>query len=295
MPRPLLKAFFAALCLLCVTPALGRWGQGIEHTGTYVWTSEAVEGLSALEVVDGGVAFHAIGDRGWYLRGEFARTGGGISGVVLTDLLPILGIDDLPVAARRVGDLADAEGLAMAPGGPMWISFERWTRVVRYDGPRDGGRLVQPHPSFEDYADNRQLEALALHPDGTLYAFAEAPLDAGFAVYRLQDDLWEIAGHIPQRNRYAIVGADFDAQGRLFLLERRHFLGLMWQSRISGLDIARPDQVTTLWTSRMGRFDNLEGIAAWQDGPTTRLIAMSDNNGVKPGRTQFLEFEVNGP
>lgn len=295
MPRSFLKALCAALCLLVVTPAAGDSGQRIEHTHTYVWTSEVVAGLSALEVAEGGAAFHAIGDRGWYVRGAFARVDDRISGVGLTELLPILGIDNLPVAARRVGDLADAEGLAIAPDGTRWISFERWTRVVRYDGPRDGGRLVPPHPSFADYADNRQLEALALHPDGTLYAFAEAPLDAGFAVYRLQDDTWEIAGHIPQRNRYAIVGADFDARGRLYLLERRHVLGLMWQSRISGLDITRPDQITTLWTSRMGRFDNLEGIAAWQDGPTTRLTVVSDNNGLKPGRTQFLEFQVTGP
>lgn len=296
MTRLFSKAFYASVFLVCVTAASGHWADHpVTHMHTYTWTSDAVVGLSALEVDEGGAVFHAIGDRGWYLGGQFDRADGAISGVALTDYLPILGIDGWPVSARRVGDLSDAEGLAIAPDDTMWISFERWARVVRYRGPEDGGTLVQPHPTFADYADNRQLEALALHPDGTLYAFAEAPLDAGFAVYRLQDNIWEIAGHVPRRNRYAIVGADFDARGRLYLLERRHILGRWWQSRISGLDVQTPDIVTTLWTSRMGAFDNLEGIAAWQDGPITRLTVVSDNNGVKPGRTQFLEFQVNAP
>ena len=265
MTKPLLSALCTGLFLLCVAPLSAQSAEPVQHTHTYVWTTEAVVGLSGIEVEDGGAAFRAIGDRGWYLSGRFERTGGAISGVTLADYLPILGIDGWPVAARRVGDLSDAEGLAVAADNTMWISFERWTRVVRYSGPSDGGQLVRPHPSFADYPDNRQLEALALHPDGTLYAFAEAPLDEGFAVYALRDTGWEIAGHIPRRNRYAIVGADFDAAGRLFVLERRHFLGMWWQSRISGLDIATPGAVTTLWTSGMGDFDNLEGISAWQD------------------------------
>lgn len=296
MTKPLLTALCAALVFFGVTVASGQRPPAIEHTHTYTWTSNAIVGLSALEVRDGGRTFHALGDRGWYLSGTFERTGGGISGVELEMILPILGIDGWPVAARRVGDLSDAEGLAIAPDDTMWISFERWTRVVRYSGPEDGGRLIRPHPTFADYPDNRQLEALALHPDGTLYAFAEAARAEGFAIYRLREGgAWDIAGHIPRRNRYAIVGADFDAEGHLFLLERRHFLGWWWQSRISRLDITAPETMTTLWTSRMGDYDNLEGIAAWQDGAVTYLTVVSDNNGVKPGRTQFLEFRVTAP
>ena len=296
MRKSLSKLLWASALLLSVTAASGHWGQpAVEHIHTYVWTSDAVVGLSALEVEDGGQTFRALGDRGWYLSGRFERTDGAISGVVLTEYLPILGIDGWPVSARRVGDLSDAEGLAIAPDDTMWISFERWARVVRYTGPEGGGTLVPPHPTFDDYADNRQLEALALHPDGTLYAFAEAPLDEGFAVYRLQDGAWDIAGYIPQRNRYAIVGADFDTQGRLYLLERRHFLGRWWQSRIRGLRVETLDEISILWTSRMGAFDNLEGIAAWQDGPITRLTVVADNNGSKPGETQFLEFRVAVP
>lgn len=281
--------------LLGLVFGTGVWGQSLEHTHTHTWTSDAVAGLSGLEVEDGGRMFHAVSDRGWYIKGKFERTGGAISDVRLTDYLPILGMDRLPVSARRVGDLSDAEGLAIAPDGTMWISFERWARVVRYSGPEDGGQLVRPHPSFKDYDDNQQLEAVALHPDGTLYAFAEAPLAEGFAIYRWRESAWDISGHVAKSNRYALVGADFDAAGRLYLLERRHFLGKWWQSRIRVLDVERPEDSIPLWSSRMGDFDNLEGIAAWQDGLITRLTVVADNNGFKPGQTEFLEFTLIAP
>lgn len=292
MTRMLSTMLRVSFLLMSTTVATALRAQTLEHTHTYTWDSEAVVGLSAIEVEDNGRDFHAIGDRGWYLRGQFNRSDGAIQGVDLIDYLPILGQNGWPVSARRVGDWSDAEGLAIAPDNSMWISFERWTRVIRYSGPEDSGRLIPPHPTFKDYADNRQLESLALHPDGTLYAFAEAPLAEGFAVYRLQDQTWDIAGYIAQGNRYAIVGADFDAQGQLYLLERRHLFGKWWQSRIRSLDLQALDAVNILWTSRWGAFDNLEGIAVWQDGPTTHLTVVSDNNGMKPGQTQFLEFKV---
>ena len=162
--------FFALLviCLWC----RAAWADTLMHVGTFEWHSEAIVGLSGLEVSEDGLTFFAVSDRGWFLSGQFERAADQISGVILQKFLPILGNDGLPVAARRVGDWSDAEGLAIAADGTLWISFERWAHVSRFDAPELTGHWIMDHPSFSEYKDNRQLEALAIHPDGTLYTFA---------------------------------------------------------------------------------------------------------------------------
>jgi hypothetical protein len=282
-------ALACGLWWLCAAPIAA---QTLVQTGTFILQSRALVGLSALEVSDDGRVFTMLSDQGWYLSGRFEREKGVISGVEIDRYLPLLGHNGWPVAARRIADWSDAEGLAIGPAGEIYISFERWTRVMRYDGPQDTGTLIPPHPTFVDYPQNRQLESLALHPDGRLYAFSEAPLEEGFAIYKLAPEGWEITGYLPRTNLFAIVGADFDAQGRLFLLERRHFLGFLWQNRIRMLDVDAPDTIRTLWTSGMGDFDNLEGLAVWQDASGTRLTLVSDNNGMNSEITQFLDFEM---
>jgi hypothetical protein len=288
--QPFARAsLFCGLLSLCAAQAAA---EALVQTDTFILKSRSLVGLSALELSDDGVDFTMLSDQGWYLSGRFLREEGRLSGLEIERYLPILGQDGRPVAARRIGDWSDAEGLAIGADGEMYVAFERWTRVMRYEGPEDTGTLIPPHPTFADYAQNRQLESVALHPDGTLYAFSESPLEAGFALYRLTENGWEVTGYLPQTNRYAIVGADFDTEGRLFLLERRHLLGVLWQNRVRLLDVDAPDTVRTLWTSGMGDFDNLEGLAVWQDASGTRVTLVSDNNGMSSEITQFLEFEL---
>ena len=274
---------------LCGLPAQA---DSLDHIGTFTWSTEAIMGLSGLELSDDGQTFHAVSDRGWFLSGVLLREGAQITGVELHSYLPILGGDGLPVAGRRTGDQSDAEGLAMGPDGAHWISFERWARVAQYDTPTSPAGWIADHPSFYDYADNRQLEALALSPDGHLYTIPETPLSASFPIYRLEGETWVIAGHIARRNGFAVVGADFDASGALYLLERKLSFGLWWQSRVRRLDVANPATVETLWTSRRGAFDNIEGIAVWQDAQGLRITMVSDDNGNPNEPAQFVEFRL---
>lgn len=282
--RHLVTAF-----LLSASPAAA---DTLTHLGTFVWDTPSVVGLSGLEVSDDGTSFATISDRGWYLAGDFLRTDGQISGINLRDFLPIRGIDGLPVSARRVGDWADAEGLAVAPDGRLWIGFERWAHVSAYDAPDQTGQWIKDHPTFAAYDDNRQIEALALHPDGTLYAFAEQPLDGAFPVYRLDGKTWTIAGTLPPQDRFALVGADFDVDGRLYLLERKLALGLWWQNRVRRVDLTTFTS-EILWTGGRGDFGNLEGLALWHDADGLRLTLVSDNNGDRSDPTHFVEFRLN--
>lgn len=279
---------FIALIAALSGPASG---QSLTHISTTDWPLSAVVGLSGLEVSDDGASFTTISDRGWWLEGRFVRQGDAIAEIALDRLVPILGTDGLPVAARRLGDWSDSEGLAIAPDGTAWVSFERYAHVWRYDVPGGPATGIRDHPTFYEYDENRQLEALAVAPDGTLYTFPEQPLDAGFPIYRLDEATWVIDGYLPRRDGFAIVGADFDSNGDLYLLERKLSLLLWWQSRIRRVRLDGSED-RTIWTSQRGDFYNLEGIALWRDEQGLRITMVSDSNSSAREITQFVEFRL---
>lgn len=267
----------------------------IEHVGTFVWEAEVANGLSGIEIPDSGRSFVMVSDRGWYIEGRFEREDGRISGVLVDRYLPVLGQDGLPVTARRVGDWSDAEGIAILPDGTQFISFERWAHVWRYDRPGGRATYIPDHPSFSDYSDNRQLEAIAADPEGRIVVIPESTHaeTGGFPVYRLDSDGWAIAGGIERRGRFAVVGADFGPDGRLYLLERGHVLGRWWRSRIRVFDT--PDgRGEVLWSTRPGAYHNLEGIAVWAEGEDLRITLVSDNNMRRSEPAQFVEFRLTG-
>lgn len=279
-----------ALCLL--NTATASFAGGLIHLGTVEWASEDVVGISGLEVSADGLEFAAIGDRGWFLTGQLKRDGGQFSDVEVTTILPLLSGYGKPVAARRTIDQADAEGLAMAEDGSFWVSFERWAHVSQYDAPTAPAGWIKDHPDFAEMSDNQQLEALALHPDGTLYTFPEKPMGGSFPVFALKDETWEITGQIPPSDGFAIVGADFDTDGVLYLLERKLVLGVWWQNQIRRFDLEALDQGETLWVSGRGEYGNLEGLSLWYAPDGLRLVLVSDNNAWQGAPTQFVEFGV---
>lgn len=284
------QAGSAALCLLWMATAAGA--SGLTHQGTVEWDSEDVSGVSGLEVSADGLSFAAVGDRGWFLEGRIERANGQITAVQVDTILPLLSGAGRPVAARRSIDQADAEGLAMAEDGSFWVSFERWAHVSHYENATAVAGWIEDHPDFAAMRDNRQLEALALHPDGTLYTMPENTIGGSFPVFALKDGAWKVVGQIPSRDGFAIVGADFDADGTLYLLERKLVFGVWWQSQVRRLDLDAPDQSETLWVSVRGEYGNLEGLALWAAPDGLRMVLVSDNNGKKGVPTQFVEFRV---
>ena len=285
-----MRASLVALTLALSPPA---YAEALQHIGTFTWASETINGVSGLEVSDDGTTFLAVSDKGWFLEGTFKRTGTVISGVKLEALRPILGMDGLPVSARRVGDWSDAEGLASNGSDGFFVTFERWSRAAKYDSPTAAATFIKDHPTFYDFRNNRQLEAAAMSPDGRLHVFSEEALPSygAFPVYVFTSEGWEITGTIEAMNRFGIVGADFGPDGRLYLLERKLVLGRWWQSRIRVFDVPE-GRGEVLWTSRRGEFFNLEGIAAWSDEDGIRLTLVSDNNQRQSEPTQFVEFRL---
>ena len=282
-----MRTDLVALAALIALPAAA---DDLAPIGTFHWDSDLIAELSGIEVSDDGLSFTPVGDRGFWMTGRFERDGDAITGIDVDDLGSVLGENGFPVAARRVEDWSDSEGLAIADDGTIWVSFERWAHVWQYnDGLRQPPIWTMDHPTFYDHAENWQLEALALSPDGTLYTFSEKPLPEGFPIYRLENGAWTIDGYLPEQDLFSIVGADFDSSGDLYLLERKLVVGLWWQNRIRRVRLGTPvDEV--LWTSQRDEYQNLEGLAVWRDAKGLRLTLVSDNGGAGP--SQFVEFRL---
>ena len=272
-------------------PVLG-WSEALEPIGVLDVETDSIVGVSGLEVSADGNSFVAVTDRGWWIEGRFERQGDMIAEVDIQTIEPIIGQDGFPVAARRIGDWSDAEGLALAPDGTAWVAFERWAHVWRVDRVFGTAKWIKDHPTFYDHAENWQLEAAAIAPDGTVYVFSEKPLLEGFPIYRLgEDDLWVIDGYLPEQDVFASVGADFAADGALYILERKLVVGLWWQNQIRRVRLDGTEDIT-LWTGERGEYGNLEGIAVWEDDQGLRLTLVSDNNGSAKEATQFVEFRL---
>lgn len=282
-----MRASLAALIFLAAPAPADR----LDLIGAIDWEAPVAQGMSGLEVGADGTDFVAVSDKGWRVSGSFAREDGRIVGIEIDRYDPILDHKGLPAAARRAGDWSDAEGLAVAPDGTEWISFERWAHVWRYDEPGGRARLIRDHPDFYGWRDNRQLEALAIAPDGTLWTFPENPEAGEFPAYRLERGEWMRDGALPASDFFQLVGADFAPDGRLWILERKLSLGIWWQNRIRRVDM-ETREAETMWTGRRGEFLNLEGIAVWEDAEGLRITVVSDNNTSPREVTQFVEFRL---
>lgn len=90
------------------------------------------------------------------------------------------------------------------------------------------------------------------------------------------------------------MGADFDTEGNLYLLERA-FTGFGFKSRVRRFFLD-DDAVTaeeTLLETAILQHDNLEGLSVWKDADgDIRLTMISDDNFNDFQRTEFVEYRV---
>lgn len=266
--------------------------------GRFVWSDprDTHGGFSALELTADGLGFVALNDRGWISRGTLTRNA---EGVVTGVDAPVL--EKLPGVGTRGDDWShvpdDSEGLARAPDGSLFVSFEGQHRVMRF--PADGSAPVTlPRPeAFDAMITNAGLEALAIAPDGTLFTLPERSglLARPFPVYRFRNGTWDQPFTLARSEGFLPVGADFGPDGRLYLLERRLDLPRGFASRVRRFDVtesgfARP---VTLVETTAGTHDNLEGMAVWQDaGGRVRLTLISDDNFLFLQTTEIVDYMV---
>ena len=247
-------------------------------------------GFSGLHVYPDGERFLALSDRAFLFSGRFLRDGNGrIEGVTDVTKRPLPDEDGLPIRGIR----GDSEGLAVAPDGRVYTSFEGVARVRIEDQGNGLPRRLRRHPDFQDMQRNSALEALAIGPDGALYAIPERSgrVSRPFNVYRLRGNDWDIPLTIPRRGAFLVTGADIGPDGRLYVLER-DFTGLGFRSRLRRFDMTGGSE-DTLFEPRTGEHDNLEGISVWRDGSGALIATMiSDDNFRWFQTTEILELRL---
>jgi len=249
-------------------------------------------GLSGLAMAADGASFIAISDRGHFVRATLSRENGRLVGAVITDIMPINDSKGVPLTGRNT----DAEGLAVMADGSLLVSFESNHRIMRHATLTSPATFLPSTEAFGDLQNNSGLEALAVDAQGVVYAIPERSgrMERPFPVYRLIDGAWNGEMSIPRRGEYLVTGADIH-EGYLFVLERYYkpFGGFQSQVRRFEIQGATLSNEAVLLESRLGQYDNLEGIDVWRDDRgALRVSLISDDNFLFYQVTQLVEFHL---
>ena len=269
-------------------PANARW------LGSFAWMPDAIwaGGFSGIELSPDGSAMTVITDRAGMVTARIERTGDRITAIRQVRHVHLRSAAGSPLSGR----LVDSEGLAVAPDGTLFVSFEGRARIARYD--EIGGPAHHlPRPSeFDTLARNGALEALAIDARGRLYTLPERGLDSAGAipVHRWDGRRWSVPFSLPAQGRFRPVGADFGPDGRFYLLERSASpLGFRSRLRRWTLTETAATEETTLLTTAPGVHGNLEGVAIWRaaDG-MLRATMIADNNFLPVQRSELVEYLI---
>lgn len=283
-------------CLLLTASSGAEEPARAEFLQSIRWRDDdpAFGGFSGLELSEDGVGFTTISDRGTIWRGRIERDAEGTIRSVSAGPPAVLQNQSGRPLRRSEGD---SEGLALAPDGSAFISFEGLHRVAHY--PRDVGPSAPlPRPeAFRELQPNSGLEALAIDAEGALYALPErsGKLTRPFPVFRYRNGSWDQPFAVPRDGDWLPVGADFGPDGRFYLLERDFWglLGFLSRVRVFTIEDDRITGGEVLLQTRAGRHDNLEGLAVWRDAQgAIRLTMISDDNFRLLQRTEIVEYRL---
>ncbi|WP_303366310.1 esterase-like activity of phytase family protein [Paracoccus sp. (in: a-proteobacteria)] len=295
--RRSLALILAAFGLMAAPPA---GAVSVDYIATYVWSENDPDfgGYSAVEISEDGDQITALSDRGTLRWGRIERdTAGRIRGV---ETLGQTRLRDSKGQPLKPGWQGDSEGLAIAPDGTLWVSFEGLNRIAGYITPASPARRIPSPPAFADLIPNASLESLAMEPNGCLLTMPEdsGSRDTAFPIWRWCDDgedgAWDQPWSIPRDGDWLVAGSDFGPDGRFYILERR-FLGIRgFSSRVRRFDFGPkgPGQPETVLETRPLHYDNLEGISVWQDDLGIRLTMISDDNFLFIQRTEIVEYRI---
>lgn len=287
-----------SLCLLAFAQAASAAPQ-LQWLSSLTWTEQnpAHGGYSGLHVSADGAGFIAITDRGDIATGQMERNEADqlqkIGAVQISYLRPV----QPSGTARPSAHNSNAEGLAVAADGTLYVSFEGHHRVRRYKSPTAPARYVKSHPDFQKFQSNSGLEAIAIDSKNYLYTLPErsGKWTRPFPVYRKAGPSWTKWASLPRRDRFLPTGADIGPDGRLYLLERRFEMLQGFATRVRRFEISEQGLTgeVTLLDSGFFAYGNTEGISVWQakDG-SLRITLLTDDNFNFLQRTQFHEFRL---
>lgn len=258
-------------------------------------------GWSGLDVSADGKRLVAVSDKGYWMDARLAYDEGRLAGVAGARIGELTGLDGRP--AR--GSWSDAEGLARAPDGGYFVSFERRPRVWFYPAAEPPFSLpprpVPTPPGIERAPSNGGMEAIARLPGGRLLVIAEE-------LYQDEANVgWIGDGRTWQRLTYRCApgfkptDAAVTPSGDVLVLERRFTrLGSLGARivRVRAGDIragARLEGEVLALIEPPLTLDNFEGISARTGARGETLVyVISDDNYFFLQRTLLLMFEIEG-
>jgi hypothetical protein len=284
-----------AIQLIAVLLAGSVWAVEVKtasQLNSFAWRHKAdwFGGFSALHILDNGRQMIVLSDRAVLIRAAIKRDGDEITGVRVIGNWPVLSSKGRPLS----GSVGDSEGLAVAPDGSFYISFEAVHRVAHYTAPGTNARVLPRPKAFERLSRNGGFEALAIDNQGQLYTLPEKSRtqDGSIPVYRWDGQAWSTPFVLPPQGKFLPVSADFGPDGRFYVLERSLSLtGFRTRLRRWQITGDVPEAEETLFTSGTGAHDNLEGLSVWRDDQgRLRATMISDDNFLALQRTELVEY-----
>lgn len=259
-------------------------------------------GFSGLEISPDGTKLLTASDRATWWTATLTLRDGVPVGIGENAL------HDMPDAQGQAleNEDADAEGMAVAKDGSIYVSFERHHRIVHYVAPDPGGfsltepTLLPSPPELAGAPNNAGIEALALLDDGTLFALTESyRVEPGYnRGWLVRDGKWE-AFDYKRTEPYDVTDAKQLPNGDLLVLERRFsVLGGLGARLcvIAGATIrpgARLECRTVADMQPPHPIDNMEGLAVRVNEKGETIVYMiSDDNFSGMQRTVLLVFRL---
>ncbi len=260
--------------------------------GSYVWHEAAdwFGGFSALHVSDSGQSIMVLSDRATVVTASIERDSKRITGIEILGHWSVLSSK----GRRLPGYTGDSEGIALAPDGGFFISFEGVHRLAYYPAPGTPAEVLPRPRNFQSLAHNGSFEALAIDKQGRLYTMTEESrtLRGDIPVYRWDGSKWSLPFVLPPRGDFLPVAADFGPDDRLYVLERDvSVIGFRSRLRRWSVDEDVPVDEEILFETGSGTHDNLEGLSVWRDDQNRlRATMISDDNFLALQRTELVEY-----
>ena len=241
----------------------------------FLWPAqdERLHRFTAIHTTDGANIL-LLSDRGVLATARLQRGQGGASmGVEAQAIQYLRDTEGTPLT----GPFRNAQGIAVAEDGRIFVSFEGHGRVWSYAAPDAPAQALPLHRDFARLTVGAGLSALAISRAGVIHAIPQRParMTHGIPTYHFWNGEWAGSFRLPTDNGFHPVAADIGPDGRLYLLEQGHDDGGgRVQIRRFLLEGSRIDAGTVVMRRAADGFDNLSGLSIWRgrDGALRALM-----------------------